>query len=120
MALQPVERMAWQWWPTNEKAMDDIDGLEGCRTVRYEDFCRNPRRESARKLFDAVGLAWSTQTEGFIRQSTSVNQERYFGVFKDPTVLRGEKWREQLAADECPPDPCDREGEPSGRLYPGD
>jgi len=42
----PVERLAWRWAISNDKALEDLDGQKNVRVVRYEDLCI-PRSPSA-------------------------------------------------------------------------
>ena len=93
--LQPVERLAWLWVLTNEKAIADTAGLENCAYVRYEDVCAEPFAK-AWELLDFAGLSWHPQVKAFVHQSTSHHSDRYYSVFKDPAVSAN-KWRSQLS-----------------------
>ena len=94
----PVERMAWQWLLFNEKALRDLEAKDNAMVVRYEDLCRNPMA-CTRKLFDFAGLAWSGQTERFIRESTHSGDGDFYGVFRD-SARAAEKWRQELSGEE--------------------
>jgi hypothetical protein len=93
--LAPVERLAWRWVLANEKAIKELEGLENCKIVRYEDLATKPMR-IAKDLFRFAGLGWNPQTEGFIRKSVSSEDKRYYSVFKDPSKSAF-KWREELS-----------------------
>ena len=95
--MDPIERIAWRWILFNEKALEDIAGVEGCVHVRYEDICCDPRGK-ARELLDFAGLRWQPQTEGFINYSTSRNSDRYYSLFKDPQRA-ATSWRTHLSKD---------------------
>lgn len=96
--MTPIERLAWRWALFNEKAMDDIQELERCMTVCYEDLCVAPEAVS-RQLFNFAGLSWNSQTEQFIRQSTAGENFSYYSVFKDPR-RSANKWRQQLTGED--------------------
>ena len=97
-SLHPVERLAWRWLISNEKALDDLDGLANGHTVLYEDLCRNPG-DAYRGLFEFAGLSWDRQTVDFIRDSTSNEKSAYFSVFKDPQRAAA-GWKHKLAEDD--------------------
>ncbi|NOX54116.1 MAG: sulfotransferase [Planctomycetes bacterium] len=92
----PIEDVfVLRWALLNAKAMNDIEAIPGCMTVRYEDLCADPVGMT-RRLFDATGLTWHRQTEEFLRKSISKHSRWYYGVFKDPK--RGAfGWREELS-----------------------
>lgn len=102
--MEPEERLAWRWILTYEKAIDDIAGFEGdVLIIRYEDICADPKTWS-QKMFEHCGLPWHSQTEAFLKQSTSdagrriaprVLRSDYFSIFKDPMVS-ATKWRREL------------------------
>jgi hypothetical protein len=94
-ALHPVERLAWRWLLSNEKALEDLDGLPNGRTVRYEDLCRNPL-DGYRALFEFAGLSWDAQSSAFILDSTSSEKSAYFSVFKDPERAAA-GWKSKLS-----------------------
>jgi len=96
-ALKPVERLAWLWVLTNEKALADIAGMENCTYVRYEDVCAEPFA-NAWEMLNFAGLLWDPQVENFIRQSTSRHSDRYYSVFKDPAVTAS-RWRSDLSEE---------------------
>lgn len=93
-AMHPVERLAWRWLLFNEKAMEDIENAANCRSIRYEDVCRNPET-ATRQMFEFVGLDWSAQTGEFIGASTTNQRESYYSVYKDP-LRAANKWRSEL------------------------
>lgn len=92
--MSPVERQAWRWYVSTEKALKDIEGLPNCLTVLYEDVCRNPM-EMTRRMFNFANLNWNAQTEEFIAASTSRQKSAYYSVFKNP-LQSANRWREQL------------------------
>ena len=93
--LTPVERLAWRWVLSNEKAIADLDGIQNCAYVRYEDLCAEPFAK-AWELLDFAGLSWHAQVKTFVQQSTSQHSDRYYSVFKDPGVA-ATKWQSQLS-----------------------
>ncbi len=97
-AMEPIERLAWHWALSNEKAMEEIEGRDDCMVLRYEDVCAHPVEES-RRLFAFAGLAWDAQTEEFLARSTASEQHDYYSVFKNPLVAAN-KWRNQLSVQQ--------------------
>lgn len=91
----PMERMAWRWLLPVEKALEDIEGLDNCHVVRYEDICLDPTVVT-RRLFEQARLPWSGQTEAFLAASTAADDDNYYSIFKNP-VRSVNKWRQQLA-----------------------
>ena len=92
--LSPVERLAWCWSVSVEKALEDSDGLSNCKTVLYEDICRQPM-EMARRMFSFAGLSWNGQTEEFVDASTARDVPAFHSVFKHP-MLSANRWQQQL------------------------
>ena len=92
--MSAVERQAWRWYVSTEKALRDTEGLPNCLTVLYEDVCRNPM-EMTRRMFAFSNLNWNAQTEGFIETSTSREKSSYYSVFKNP-LQSANRWRQQL------------------------
>ena len=78
----------------DEKALEDIAGLENCHVVRYEDLCLDPPGVS-RRLFEHARLPWSAQTAAFLAASTAADDRNYYSVFKNPAHSVN-KWRQQL------------------------
>lgn len=97
-AMTPLERLAWCWALFNEKAMEEAANLPNCTVIRYEDVCTAPL-PTAKRLFEFARLPWASQTEEFIRASTSRNQPAYYSVFKDP-LKAANRWREELLPDQ--------------------
>ena len=95
--LQPVERLAWLWVLTNEKALDDMAGMDNCAYVRYEDVCAEPSAK-AWEMLNFAGLLWDERVKNFIHQSTSHHSDRYYSVFKDP-VVAANQWRSSLSQE---------------------
>ena len=93
--LAPVERLAWRWVLTNEKALRDTAGARNCAYVRYEDFCVEPFAKSW-ELLSFAGLKWDEQVSNFVKRSTSHHSKRYYSVFKDP-VVSANKWQSELS-----------------------
>jgi len=114
-ALTPIERMAWYWALFNEKALEDIEGLPHCMTVRYEDICAHPL-EMAKQMFAFAGLPWDEQTERFIGTSTTQQNDAYYSVFKDPQKAAN-KWRELLAPEDVDRVMAIVERTKAGQLY---
>jgi hypothetical protein len=92
--MSPVERQAWRWYVSTEKALKDTEGLTNCLTILYEDVCRNPM-EMTRRMFAFANLSWNAQTEEFIDASTSREKSAYYSVFKNP-LQSANRWRQQL------------------------
>jgi hypothetical protein len=96
-SLPPLERIVWQWVLTNDKALQDSDGLSNVCAVSYEQFCADPLNE-AKKLYDWVGLDLAQQTIDFLSASTTTHRDRYYSVYKDP-MRTANAWRQQLPED---------------------
>ncbi len=98
-SMTPVERLAWRWAISNEKAMNELDLFEKTRTIRYEDLCEQPER-LARDLFEFSELNWNDQTEVFVQASVShQGSERFYQVFRDPKKSAS-KWKQQLPTEQ--------------------
>ncbi len=93
-AMSPEERLAWRWVLVNEKALEDITGLENGVVVHYEDFCNNPMEEYA-KIFKFLGLSWNDQTKSFLSASIQGGRSGYYSVYKNP-ISSANKWKEEL------------------------
>lgn len=98
-ALPVVEQFAWNWAILNEKAIDDLAGIDTVKVLRYQDLCEQPMLQ-ARQLLAFAGLPWDPQTERFIERSTTFSgRDRYYQVFKNTTAAMN-RWREELAPED--------------------
>lgn len=96
-ATSVEERLAWRWLLFNEKAMEDLRGRPNSYIMRYEDLCDLPLA-MARTLFMFAGLRWDGAVERFVHDSTTVDDQRYYSVYRDPAHA-ATAWRERLDAD---------------------
>ena len=97
--LPKVEQFAWNWAILNEKAIDDLGGLDRVKILKYQDLCEDPL-EQARELLAFAGLPWDSQTETFLRRSTThTGPNRYYAVFQDTTAALY-RWRQELSEDD--------------------
>jgi hypothetical protein len=98
-SLPEVEQFAWNWAILNEKAIDDLGGLDRVKILKYQDLCEHPL-EQARDLLAFAGLGWDSQTEAFLRRSTTyTGPNRYYAVFRD-TAASLFSWRQELSEDD--------------------
>jgi len=95
--LTVEERLAWRWLLFNEKAMEELDGRDNARVLRYEDLCANPR-QTARALFAFAGLEWDSAVDRFIDASCRPDDPGYYGIHRDPLVTAN-AWRKRLDRD---------------------
>ena len=96
-AMDPVERLAWQWVLTNDKALAETGTGGTIHVMTYEHLCADPPR-AARELFEHAGLAMQAQSERFVAASTTRHRSRYYSVFKDP-LRTAHAWRDELPGD---------------------
>jgi hypothetical protein len=96
--MHPTERLAWRWVILHEKALQDIEGLDGCMTIRYEDVCAEPQRY-AKLMLEFCGLTWSSATADFLKDSTASENKKYYSVFKDP-LRSAMRWQTDLAEED--------------------
>ena len=95
-SLDPVERLAWRWAISNDKALQDLEGRPNVRTVLYEDLCNDPLAVS-RSLFEFSGLDWRNEVEAFVMASSSTaNANGYDRVIRDSRQTAN-SWRTKLA-----------------------
>jgi hypothetical protein len=108
-AAHPVERMAWIWVLTNEKASEETKNLAQCLPLHYEDICADPVGKT-QELFSFAGLPWAEQTSKFIKASTlgvrpsrfdrlTQGSSRFYGIFRDP-VGSANKWKSEMKAED--------------------
>lgn len=114
-AMRPIERMALAWVLFNEKAMEEVEGLRNAVTLRYEDFCADPLQCTS-KAFSFAGLSWNAQTEAFLADSTSANNESYYSVRKNPKEASS-RWKSQLSVEDIELIAAVVKGSRPGRLY---
>jgi hypothetical protein len=94
-AFDPVERLAWRWAISNDKALEDLDGRRNVQVVLYEDLCRSPVTVS-RSVFAFAGLDWHPAAERFVQRSSTANKaETYDRVIRD-SVKTAAAWRRKL------------------------
>ena len=97
-AARPIERLTWRWVVAYEKALQDIEGIDGCTSLRYEDICHEPQRY-ARQMLDFCGLDWNPSTARFIESSTSSETDKYYGLFKNP-LKSAMRWKVDLSEED--------------------
>jgi Sulfotransferase family len=115
-SIHPAERLAWRWVIMYEKALQDIQGVEGCMSIRYEDVCARPE-QCAREMFEFCDLPWASATSDFLKSSTSSEKKKYYAVFKNP-LKSAMRWQSDLSEDDI--DRIYRVVQESdlGKLYP--
>lgn len=96
-AMQPIERLTWQWVLCNDKALEEIEPEGSVLPLPYERLCEAPLA-TARALFAHTDLSMHPQTEGFLEASTTRHRDRYYSVFKDP-ARAANAWRDELPAE---------------------
>jgi hypothetical protein len=96
--MHPTERLAWRWVLLHEKALQDIEGMDGCMSIRYEDICAEPQLH-ARKMLEFCGLSWSSTTASFLKNSTATENKKYYSVFKDP-LRSAMRWQSDLSEED--------------------
>lgn len=96
-AMQPIERLTWQWVLCNDKALEEIEAEGRVLPLAYERLCEAPLA-TARTLFRHAALDLHAETERFLSASTTQHRDRYYSVFKDP-ARAANAWREELPAD---------------------
>lgn len=117
-AADPAEKLAWVWTLLNEAALEGDRDSSRIKVLRYEDLCEAPI-ETSRELFEFCGLSWNSQTERFLGQSTSGEQDaRYFSVVRD-TAAAANRWRtEMLPEDIATVERIVKDSEPGKLFYP--
>ena len=107
-AAHPVERMAWIWVLTNEKAFQETAKSDRCMQMRYEDVCTDPVGKS-QEMFSFSRLPWAKETATFIEASTlrvapsrfdrlTQGSSRFYGIFRDP-VGAANKWKSEMKSE---------------------
>ncbi|HET7085986.1 MAG TPA: sulfotransferase [Rhizomicrobium sp.] len=97
-ALDPVERLAWRWAISYDKALEDLQGHPNVQIVLYEELCADPV-SVGRRLFGFAGLDWRPEVERFVRKSsTAANARTYDRVIRD-SIKTAASWRTSLAPD---------------------
>lgn len=97
-AMTRVEELSWRWLIDNDQVLHDLDDSKRSLVVIYDELCEDPLAVTKR-IFDFCELSWSEQTENFVNASTSIEDVKYFSVFKDPKIAAN-KWRQQLNEDD--------------------
>jgi len=98
ISMHPTERLAWRWVILHEKALQDIEGVTGCMSIRYEDICIEPLKR-ARQMMEFCGLPWSSATADFLKNSIATENRRYYSVFKNP-LRSAMRWQSDLSEDD--------------------
>jgi len=97
--LGETARYATNWGLWNDHALAVLDGAARVVVVSYDALTRDPQ-EGTRRLFAAVGLSWSTQTEAFLDSLSRLpSTARYFSIARNPAG-QSERWRRDLTDDE--------------------
>jgi len=96
--LDLVEQCAWHWAILNQKALNDLPGADRAATVLYEDLCHAPQTV-VRQLFTFAGLDWNSQSEEFLRKSTTADVNKgYFRIVRN-SLAAAASWRTTLNKD---------------------
>jgi hypothetical protein len=98
-ALDPVERLAWRWSISNDKALADLEGQSNVQVALYEDLCKAPV-PVARSLFAFAGLDWHPSVERFALNSSSAgNATTYDRVIRD-SAKTASAWHRSLKPEQ--------------------
>ncbi len=94
-ALPLLDKFVWNWVLFNEKVMEDLADVPTARIARHQDLVSDPVGGFA-ELLAFAGLAWTNQTEAFIRRSTTSNVgSGYYNILRNSAdTLEG--WRTRL------------------------
>jgi hypothetical protein len=96
--LDLVQKCAWHWAILNQKALNDLPGAGRAVTVQYEALCNAPKMVVG-QLFTFAGLDWNTQSEEFLRKSTTTDGSKgYFQVVRN-SLAAAQSWRTTLDKD---------------------
>jgi hypothetical protein len=93
-SMDPVERLSLQWALLNDSALVETKDRDRLHIICYETLCKNPF-DTAKKLFEWIGMDWNSQSEQFLQDSTSSEKEGYYSVFKR-SDLAAYKWEREL------------------------
>lgn len=93
--LSKVERMAYFWLCMNEQASEDVEGLDNCMQVYFDEFCMKPV-EFSKKIFEFIGLPFTSQSEMFLSTSSVVSKRSsYFSTTRQSEQVPG-NWKSSL------------------------
>jgi hypothetical protein len=92
----PVERLAWRWAISNDKALEDLDRLPNVRVILYEDLCKAPVAVG-QSLFTFAGLDWSPEVEKFVTQSSTAGKDNTYDRVIRNSLATANAWRKTLA-----------------------
>lgn len=92
--MHSMERRAWRWALPYEKAINETKDNNRCLLVRYEDVAKNPQYW-AKSMLEFAGLEWSSQTEAFIQQSATQQNDDFYSVYKDSKIT-SMRWQKEL------------------------
>ena len=98
MALPPVQRVAYWWLLSNEKAIEECQRCENARVIVYEDLFESPL-DKAKEIYDFLGLEFTGQSEQYIRDSTRYHKQAYYSIYKDPKRVM-KAWKHELDPDD--------------------
>jgi hypothetical protein len=98
-SLSLIEQAAWHWAILNQKVLNDLSSSPSVLCVRYEDIAMNPL-DQVKAMFNFVKLPWNSQSEAFLRKSTSGSgNEGYFDVVRN-SLASANRWRKELSPGE--------------------
>lgn len=92
----PEERLALRWGLINDFALNHLDSKKSAVLI-YEDLCRDPE-EVVRKIFAKIGIGINAETERYIKESTTGNDDSYYATTKSP-LDSAYKWRSFLSKE---------------------
>jgi len=93
--MHPIERLTWRWVLFNEKALVDMEGLENCMILPYEELCADPITIT-KQMFAFGDLGWQDQTRKFLERSIGEDRAGYYSLAKTP-LRSALKWRDELS-----------------------
>ena len=91
-AIDPSEKLAWNWLLSNAEAYAAISAANG-KILIYERLANQAMAET-KAVFSEVGLDWSPETERFLLQSMK-SEGSYYSVSRDPAKAIN-RWRKDL------------------------
>ena len=98
LSIKTHERLAFAWLCLNEQAAIDGSSRRNYKLMYFDRFCMSPQDE-AKAAFEFSGIEFTTETESFVRSSSSEDSQVYFDVNRQSSKVP-KSWEKNLSRDE--------------------
>lgn len=99
-AMSDIERICWSWVIKNEQMLRQVEGLENCLVVDYENVAKDTRCWVER-MYEHARIELAEETVEFVGASQNVvaKESDFYSVYRN-SEESAQKWRSELDCEQ--------------------